>query len=80
MTCRELAELLDDLCAGCCSAEVCHEVDCHLRQCPCCPCYVETYRLTIRWSRQLSTVALPDGLLDRVRTMLAQEASPRNDE
>lgn len=76
MTCRELAELLADLHEGCCPAEVCQEVERHLQGCPPCHCYVESYRLTIQWTHQLSAMAPPADLLERVRTILARDNSP----
>jgi anti-sigma factor RsiW len=70
ITCRELVELLDDLVSGALAPERRAHVDDHLGECPSCVAYVESYRLTIHLTRQLSPSPLPDALHQRLQTLL----------
>jgi anti-sigma factor RsiW len=73
MTCRDLAELLIDYVAGDLPTDQAQRIRTHLDACPKCVCYIETYQLTIRLTRQLRPVSPPLALLERLRAAAAQE-------
>lgn len=58
MTCREVAEFLDDYLSGTLAADIRTEFDRHLSLCPNCRAYLATYRATVALSR--SAFATPD--------------------
>jgi anti-sigma factor RsiW len=72
MTCRELVEQLLDFISDELGPEhracICE----HLCSCPPCEVLVQTYRITIRLSRQLPRAPLPAGLQERLRAALRQ--------
>lgn len=70
ITCRELAELLLDFVAGELTPQMQEHIEQHLEWCPPCVTYVETYRMTIRLTRQLPCEPLPEELLTRLRAAL----------
>ena len=70
ITCRELAELLFDFASGQLPPEHRGQVEQHLRLCPSCVAYVESYRLTIRMTRRLGRPPLPHRLTQRLRELL----------
>lgn len=72
MTCRELAELLMDFVENDLAQEMCHQVEEHLRACPPCVVFVETYRVTIHLSRRLPCGELPEHLRCRCEEMLRE--------
>lgn len=72
MTCRELAELLIDFVSGEMQEDHRRRVEQHLRCCPPCVHYVETYQLTIRLTRQLPCQPMPPALAERLRHALAE--------
>ena len=73
VNCRELAELLIDFVSGECCPELRAEIEQHLKRCPPCVIYVETYRLTITMTRKLPPVPMPPQLADRLRQVLEAE-------
>ena len=73
MTCRELVELLIDFTAGELPPEHQARIEEHLGKCPPCVAYLETYRITIRMTRQLPCTPLPDELARRLRAALARD-------
>jgi anti-sigma factor RsiW len=75
ITCRELAEILLDYCAGELPPEQSDVIRQHLCQCPPCVAYVETYQLTIKLTRQLPPAPVPPQLLERLRAALGQGGS-----
>jgi hypothetical protein len=79
MTCRELAELLIDFLNGDLTQEHFDEVQHHLRCCPPCVTFIETYRITIKICRQLPSKPLPTELEKRLRQAL-QEWAEETDE
>ena len=67
MTCQQLVELLIDFVSGELSQEHQALVERHLRICPPCVHYVETYKLTIQLTRQLPRhQPLPEALKERL--------------
>ncbi len=70
ITCRELAEHLFDFAAGQLPAEVREHLEYHLHLCPSCVAYLESYRLTIRMTRQLPRSPLPSRLAEQLRALL----------
>jgi anti-sigma factor RsiW len=81
MNCRQLAELLIDFVSGELSPEMAERIQKHLRCCPPCEIYLETYQLTIRLTRRLPCTPLPPELAGRLRTVLeeASRQSPKEE-
>jgi anti-sigma factor RsiW len=73
VNCRQLAELLIDFVSGECCPEIRAHIEEHLRRCPPCVVYVETYRLTIQMTRKLPPVPMPPQLAARLRHVLEAE-------
>ncbi len=71
--CRQLADLLFDFVSGELSEERKSLLEEHLRRCPPCLIQVETYRVTIRLSRQLPQVAMSPEFEERLMALLARE-------
>lgn len=67
MTCRDLAELLLDYVSGELTPDQQEHIAAHLQWCPPCVTYLETYQLTIKLTRQLPCVPLPEELMQRLR-------------
>ena len=66
MSCRELAELLLDYVAGDLPPEHRERIDRHLRLCPPCVVFIETYQCTIRLTRRLPQAPVPPELMRRL--------------
>jgi anti-sigma factor RsiW len=75
MTCRQLAELLIDFVAGELAQDHHKQCENHLKRCPSCVTFVETYQLTIRLTRQLPRSSLPTDFETRLRSVLIAELS-----
>jgi len=71
ITCRDLVQLLIDFVSGELPPEDQAHVEQHLRRCPPCVTYVETYQLTIRLTRRLPCEPLPPEVEQRLRAALA---------
>jgi anti-sigma factor RsiW len=71
--CRQLADLLIDFISGELAEEHLALLEEHLRLCPPCLVYVETYRVTVRLTRQLPPVAMPAETEQRLRAALSRE-------
>jgi hypothetical protein len=76
ITCRELAELLIDFVAGELGQDLCEHIQHHLRACPPCVTFIETYQITIRLTRTLPRAPLPPDLERRLRAALQQGGGP----
>jgi anti-sigma factor RsiW len=74
MTCRDLTDLLLEIAAGELLPEQRDHVEEHLRVCPSCVAYVESYRLTIHLAQQLPRAPVPPQLMQRLRVLLAERA------
>jgi anti-sigma factor RsiW len=72
MTCRQLVEQLLDFVSEDISPELRACICEHLCSCPPCEVLVETYKITIRLSRQLPRAPLPAGLQERLRAALRE--------
>lgn len=66
ITCRELAELLIDFVSDDLPQSHRDRIEQHLRSCPPCVAYVESYKVTIRLTKKLPTVPLPVGFVQRL--------------
>jgi anti-sigma factor RsiW len=73
MNCRECVELLADFLDGTMLAEDRRHFEQHLDACLPCFHYLETYRLTVRLTSQLSCPPLPALCEQRLRDSLARE-------
>jgi anti-sigma factor RsiW len=69
--CREMIELLLDFDSGTLPPDRHDHCQKHLVQCPACHAYLESYRITIRLTRQLPHAPLPDGLSAKLHAWLA---------
>jgi anti-sigma factor RsiW len=72
MTCRELVELLIDFVSDELPAEHRQRVEQHLRRCPPCVAYLDSYQVTIRLTKQLPCEPLPPELEARLRAVLQE--------
>jgi anti-sigma factor RsiW len=72
ITCRQLVELLIDFITGELPPEHQQRIEKHLRECPPCVTYVETYRLTIQLTRRLPCQPPPPGLAVKLRKALEE--------
>jgi anti-sigma factor RsiW len=66
MTCRELVELLIDFVSDELPPESRTRIEQHLRRCPPCEAYLDSYRATIRLTRQLPCAPIPPELKARL--------------
>jgi anti-sigma factor RsiW len=66
--CRDLVDLLYDFVSGELAPERREEVERHLRDCPPCLVYCETYRITIRVARRLPCPPPPPEVMARLRS------------
>jgi anti-sigma factor RsiW len=71
--CRQLANLLYEFVSGELPDDRRALLEEHLRVCPPCLVYVETYRVTIRLSQRLPQVPMPPELERRLREVLERE-------
>ena len=70
MTCRQLAELLIDFVSGELPPEQREVLERHLRLCPPCVTYVETYKMTMHLTRKLPCRELPPDVAERLLAAL----------
>jgi anti-sigma factor RsiW len=75
MTCREFAAILIDFVADELPEDARRRIEQHLQECPPCVTYIETYQLTIRWTRQLPCDGLSPDLERRLRAAVEQALS-----
>ncbi len=73
ITCRQLAELLIDFVSGDLPPDQRDRLEKHLRLCPPCVTYLETYQITIKLTRQLPCVPPPPQLIEKLRAALAEQ-------
>jgi hypothetical protein len=73
ITCRELVELLLEFLEGELPEERRRHIQDHLRCCPPCMVYLETYQTTIRLTRCLPQAPPPPQLLERLKLALREE-------
>lgn len=71
MTCKELCALLIDFVSGELPPEHHQLVEEHLKRCPPCVAYFESYQLTIRLTRKLPCTPPPQ-MIERLRAALGQ--------
>jgi anti-sigma factor RsiW len=71
ITCRDLAEFLNDYVADELPADQRERFERHMAECPPCVVYVETYRITIRLTHSLRDTALPPDVACRLREAVA---------
>jgi anti-sigma factor RsiW len=82
MTCRELVDFLMDYLDGELAPDIRRRFDAHLDQCPDCVTYLDTYRETLRLTRELGAadaVAAPEVPEALVRAVLAARDRERRD-
>jgi anti-sigma factor RsiW len=71
ITCREFVDLLCDYLSGDLAPARRADVERHLRECPPCVAYAETYRITIHLARRLPCPPPPPEVLERLRGAVA---------
>jgi anti-sigma factor RsiW len=69
MTCRDCVELLMEFLNEELDAEVCERIRVHLKECPPCVAYVESYQITVELTRRLPR-SLPPDVEQRLREAL----------
>ncbi len=72
MNCQQWLDLLESFLDDELSSEIRHEFEQHTHGCSCCGHYLESYRLTIRLTRQLKREALPSSIAQRMREKFLQ--------
>jgi anti-sigma factor RsiW len=72
MTCKELCELLIDFVSDDLSPEHRQLVEHHLKCCPPCVAYFESYQATIKLTRKLPCTPPPPQLIERLRAAAQQ--------
>jgi anti-sigma factor RsiW len=72
MTCHECAELLLEFLTGELDAERREHIRDHLKRCPPCVTYIETYKITVQLTRQLPVGELPPEVEERLRAVLGE--------
>jgi anti-sigma factor RsiW len=78
ITCRELAELLIDFVSDELPPERRARIEQHLKLCPPCVAYLESYRITIRLTKRLPCQPLPPELERRLRAALEEIRREQN--
>jgi hypothetical protein len=78
ITCRELVDLLIDFVSGSLPSEHHERVQHHLKKCPPCEVYLQTYQLTIQLTRKLPCQPLPPALEERLRAALEELCQERS--
>jgi anti-sigma factor RsiW len=73
ISCRELVELLCDYVSDELPPERRDHVDQHLRHCPSCAAYLQSYTSVIQMTRSLPAAPLPPGLVQRLSDALARQ-------
>jgi anti-sigma factor RsiW len=76
ISCRELVELLCDYVSDELTPEHRDHVDMHLRHCPSCAAYFQSYTALIRLTRRLPPAPLPPQLARRLSDALAARQRP----
>ena len=71
--CSQLPELLYDFVSGEMAEDRRALLEAHLRACPPCLVYTETYRVTIRLTRRLPCPPLPPDAEQRLRARIERE-------
>ena len=77
MTCHELRNLLVDFIADELSAWQYDRLERHLRSCPHCAKYVESYEQIVHLARNLPPLQLPDEVCQRLRVALTRMSAQR---
>jgi anti-sigma factor RsiW len=72
ISCRELVALLCDYVADELPPDRRDHIDEHLRDCPSCAAYLQSYTVVIQMTRALPAAPLPPGLARRVAEALAR--------
>ena len=70
LTCRELIDLLLDYLEEGLTPEVAADLERHLRACPPCVAYLNTYRKTRELTGQVTRVPMPQEMTRRLRQFL----------
>jgi anti-sigma factor RsiW len=73
--CQRLLELLHDFVSGELAPAELASLQSHLRGCPPCEIYVQTYRLTITMTRALPPAEIPSATAQRLLQVLKRECS-----
>ncbi len=70
LTCKDFLRELNDYLDECCDKSVRKEIEKHLSDCPNCFVVADTTRKTVNVYKGMSAQALPEGLKNRLMTML----------
>lgn len=72
MTCRELVELMIDYLAGDLPEDVCVHIREHIERCSPCDHFFQSYRITVKITRQLPQSPMPKSLSEKLNALLSQ--------
>jgi anti-sigma factor RsiW len=75
LTCQRVTDVIIDYVSGDLDAEMTAIFEAHLRVCPDCVAFLNTYRGTIRATRSLAYDSIPEEMRDRVRQFLHKTIS-----
>jgi anti-sigma factor RsiW len=73
ITCRECIDFLIDYVSDELTPEQKAHIDHHLQFCPPCVTYIDTYKATIRLTRELPMKPVPPELIARLKEVLASD-------
>jgi anti-sigma factor RsiW len=77
MTCRDAIALLADYLESALTADVAEQLEAHLRDCPPCIAYLNTYRRTREVAAEVSRVEMPAEMKARLRAFLFERLRDR---
>lgn len=73
LRCRDIVELLSEYLDGQLDPATAEALEAHLADCQECTAFINTYRGTLRMTRQLREEQLPPALRERLLTFLRQQ-------
>lgn len=74
--CQQVVRLLIDYVSEELDPDECSSFEAHLRECPACEAFVQSYRMTIQISRSLPGRPMPDSVVQRLQQVLNGQAWP----
>lgn len=75
LRCRDVGKLLYDYVDGSLEPALRHELEQHLADCPGCLAFINTYRQTIKLSKELHSKEIPPELKRKLRSFIKSESA-----